>query len=392
MRGAIFAGALLSLTACSAGQDKDGPNGSLDGGGDGSIGLDGSPGDGLVADGGNDDSACANVKYDGKKIPASLLIILDRSGSMKDGGKWSGAVAALKSALAAADDELPVGILYYPQGLFDTSKSVGCIFTPTAPGCPEALKDSGCTDIKKTPYVDVGPLKDTRAKLSSSMDATSPTGDNTPTRWALKNGWAIMGTIPAKGDRYVLLVTDGEPTVHQPAFGGLPEMSIECGSTAIMEKETGDAFKATPVVKTFVIGAPGSEKAGKFLSQLAINGGTRRTPTCTTAAGDCHYQIGSGSFSGDLAKALGEITGKIATCIFELPTGADVDPTKVNVVLEKAGVGSDVLRDESHADGWDYTDGTKTKVEIYGPKCDELKASAGKMSVKILLGCKTRVR
>ncbi|MBL8720558.1 MAG: hypothetical protein JNL79_31525 [Myxococcales bacterium] len=388
-RVALVAGLVGSAVACSAGGDKNDNATSLDGGTDGSLFLDGGLGDGIAAEGGNDDAACASVKYDGKKIPASLLIVLDRSASMDKDGKWTGAVSALKTALAAADDDLPVGILYYPEGKFDTSKSVGCILTPTAPGCPALLKDSGCTDIKKTPYVDIGPLKTTRALISSSMDATKPTGDNTPTRWALKNGWSIMQTTSAKGDRFVLLVTDGEPTTYSPAFGGLPEMSVECSDQATMEKETTGAFTGSPVVKTFVIGAPGSEKAATFLSHLAINGGTRRTPTCTT---DCHYQIGSGSFSADLAKALAEITGKIATCIFEVPTGTDVDPAKVNVVLETAGVGADVLRDESHADGWDYTDGTKSKIELYGPKCDALKADPGKLLVKILLGCKTKVK
>ncbi len=380
---------------CSASGGKSTDNPSLDGGsGDGGL----SPGDGSSLDGGlnsdvgADDSACANVTYDGKKVPASLLIVLDRSASMDDAGKWTGAVAALKAALKTADDALPVGMLYFPLGKFDTSKTLGCILSPTAAGCPALLADNGCKDIGTTPAVDVGPLKDTRAKISSSMDATKPTGDNTPTRWALKNGWAIMTTLPAKGDRYVLLVTDGEPTTHSPPVGGLPEMSIECGTELDMEKEAAASFKATPAIKTFVIGAPGSEKAGSFLSTLAINGGTRRTPTCTPAAGDCHYQIGSGSFEADLTKALADITGKLATCIFEVPTGTDVDPTKVNVVLASAGAGSDVLRDETHADGWDYTDGSKTKIELFGPKCDSVKADPAGVSVKILLGCKTRVR
>lgn len=385
---ALLAGAAVPVAACSAGGDKTDNNGTLDGGTDGSISLDGG-GDGLVADGGNDDSACASVKYDGKKIPASLLIVLDRSASMDKDAKWTSAVSALKSALAAADDELPVGILYFPEGKFDSTKTAGCILAPTAPGCSATLLDNGCTDIRKVPYVDVGPLKTTRPLISKSMDDTKPTGDNTPTRWALKNGWQIMRTTAAAGDRFVLLVTDGEPTTYSPAFGGLPEMSKECGDQATMEKETTDAFKGAPVVKTFVIGAPGSEKAASFLSHLAINGGTRRTATCTS---DCHYQIGSGSFEADLAKALNEITGKIATCIFAVPTGTDVDPNKVNVVLESAGAGSDVLRDESHTDGWDYTDGTKTKIELYGPKCDQVKASPGKVAVQILLGCKTKVR
>ncbi|MEO7094597.1 MAG: hypothetical protein ABI175_15175, partial [Polyangiales bacterium] len=93
MRAALLT--LLLAAGCSAGNDKAGDDPSLDGGGglDGGLTLDGSSLDiGLNGDVGSDDSACANVTYDGKKIPASMLIVLDRSASMRDGSKWTGAV------------------------------------------------------------------------------------------------------------------------------------------------------------------------------------------------------------------------------------------------------------------------------------------------------------
>lgn len=374
--------------ACSAGNDKDGPTGSLTPGGDGG-GLNTDAG-GFNAEAGDDDAACASATYTGKKIPASLLILQDRSASMRDSSKWSSAVSALKSALAKADDELPVGLLYYPEGKFKLNPF--CITSPTATGCPAALADNGCKDIKTTPDVLVDLLKVTRAKITTSLDGTSPDGDTTPTRWALKNSWAYMQKLAAKSDRYVVLVTDGEPTTYTPATLGLPEMGLECKDQATIESETLAASTGTPAVKTFVIGAPGSEKAAPHLSRIAVNGKTRRTPTCDPAKGECHYQIGTGSFEADLAKALEEITGKIATCIFEVPTGTDVDPARVNVSVETGGKSTDAYRDSSHADGWDYTDDTKTRIEVFGPLCDDIKKNPSTVAVKILLGCKTRVK
>lgn len=376
--------------ACSAGAEKEGSPGGLTSA-DSGAGLNGDAG-GFNGEAGDDDAACASATYTGKKVPASLLVLLDRSASMSDAGKWTAAVAALRSALTKSDDELPVGLLTYPEGKFSSAGLISCTLNPAGAGCPALLADSGCKDIATTPEVLVDLLKVTRAKIDTSLGATKPTGDNTPTRWALKNAWAYMQKLAAKSDRYVVLVTDGEPTTYSPKTAFTPEMALECKDQKTIETETLAAFSGTPAVKTFVIGAPGSEKAAPHLSNIAVNGGTRRTPTCNAAAGQCHYQIGSGSFEADLAKALEEITGKIATCIFEVPTGTDVDPLRVNVSVESGGKSTDTYRDASHTDGWDYTDGSKSRVEVFGPLCDQIKANPSTVSVKILLGCKTRVK
>jgi hypothetical protein len=389
MKYALFA---LALLGCSASNDKESNGTTLGdgGGGDGASSFDVG---GLNGEAGGDDAACAAATYTGKKIPASLLVLLDRSASMQDMGKWDGAVSALTSALTSADDALPVGLLFFPEGKFDSSGLAACALNPAAPGCAALYADSGCKDIKTTPDVAVAPLSSSRAPINSKLASTSPTGDTTPTRWGLKNAWAIMSKIESKGDRFVVLVTDGEPTTHQPktVVGPLmiPESAIECSDEKTIEDETLAAATMSTPVKTFVIGAPGSEKGSAFLSQVAINGKTQRSPTCSPSKGDCHYQIGSASFSTDLAKALEEITGKIATCIFEVPSGTDVDPAKVNVTVD----GMSLYRDDTHGDGWDYTDASKTKIELHGPACDKVKAGASAgVAVKILLGCKTLVR
>lgn len=373
--------------ACSAGNDKDPAQNGLnntDAGG-GLLGE-----GGLNGEAGGDDSACAAASYTGKKIPASLLILLDRSGSMSKDGKWTAAVSALKKALASSDNDLPVGLIFFPEGKF--SMPPACALNPSATGCPEAFADSGCKDIKTTPDVPVDVLSKTRTAINAKLSSTDPNGDTTPTRWGLKNSWAYMQTLAAKADRYVVLVTDGEPTVYQPktTVGGftIPESAIECKDQKTIEDEALAASSGTPAVKTFVIGAPGSEKASGHLGRIAINGKTRRTPTCDPNKGECHYQIGSGSFETDLEKALNEITGKIATCIFEVPTGTDVDPNRVNVSVNS----KDAFKDTSHADGWDYTDSTKSRIEIHGPLCDEIKMNPSTVSVNIVLGCVTRVK
>ncbi len=163
---------------------------------------------------------------------------------------------------------------------------------------------------------------------------------------------------------------------------------MKCGELTEIEASALAAAQAPTSVKTFVIGSPGSEGASDFLSQLAINGGTQKSAGCSAGAGDCHYQIGSANFAQDLQLALAEISGKVSDCVFEIPGGENADPDYVNVSLSVGGVDSQLYKDTAHQDGWDYTDDSHTKVELFGPSCDKFKSADG-AQVEIILGCKT---
>jgi hypothetical protein len=374
---------------CSAANDRAG------GGGPGNAGADGGGLQGIDANVDSaldEDAACGKATYDGKRVPASMLLLFDRSASMADNAKWTNGVSAMNAALATADNQLGVGLLLFPASKWKLPAN--CLLNFNAPGCPAALADGGCKDILASPNVPVDVLGKTRSLIQGALGATGPDGDNTPTRWALKNAWASMQSFVTTGDRYVVLVTDGEPTTHQPATssGGIsiPEMNVQCADLTTIEAETSAAAAGSPAVKTFAIGVPGSEPNASFLSSVAVNGKTAK-PGCSVAKGDCHYQIGSGSFAADLQAALTEIAGKVASCIFQVPIGPDVQPGFLNVSVDTGSGQTPLYQDTSHADGWDYTDATQSRVEIYGPKCDAIKAMTV-ASVKILGGCKTRVR
>lgn len=370
---------------CSAGNDKDG---SAANGKDSGIGLDLEGGsDGAI----DDDAACGKATYDGKRVPADMLVVFDRSASMADDSKWDNAEAALNGAFATADGQLGVGLLMYPAGKFSLG---GCLLNPNGAGCAAKFADGGCKDIETTPNVPVDVLSKTRSLIASAIAGTGPTGDNTPTRWALKNAWSYMAKRQTSADRYVVLVTDGVPTTHQPktTTGGVsfPEMNIECAEEKTMEAEASAAAVGSPAVRTFVIGVPGAEQGVVFLSSIAFNGRTAK-PGCTVSKGDCHYQIGTASFQKDLEAVLGDIAGKVASCIFQVPIGPDVQPGFTNVSVDTGSGLQPLDQDSSHANGWDYTDATQSHIQIYGPVCDAIKAQTVS-NVKILGGCKTRVR
>lgn len=383
--------AACSATGPTSGFDEDdGPGnsgGKPGGSSSGDIGFDGgSSGSGTFGDANCGASTYANA------VPASVLVVLDKSGSMSGGdgqpNKWPPTVNALNAMMNGSSQDLQMGLLPFPAGKFMLNPF--CAFSPNDPACVAMFEDGGCTDVDPAPVVAVGPLSMTKQPISSWLASNSPDG-GTPTLYALKTGYGIMKGLNVQGDRYVLLITDGEPnTVGPSPFGG--QANVQCGTLPDIEAEALAASSGSPAVKTFVIGSPGSEGAGSFLSQIAINGLTQRSPGCTAAAANCHYQIGTGNFEADLQAALAEIAGAVSDCVFAIPEGSsEVDKDLVNLVIETSNGPLQTAKDASHMDGWDYTDPSKTKIQLFGPSCDAFKAEKG-AKASIILGCKTIVK
>ena len=389
------------VAACSASDADDGDRrGSAGSGADATGGLGGNFG---LGSGGQNSSGtgvgggCGESTF-GNEVSGSLLVVLDRSGSMSDsagnGGtsKWAATVSAINAMTAAASPQLEMGVLPFPAGNFDGggAQGVTCFLNPSAPGCDAFFADFGCKDVAMSPAVAIAPLAQNAGTISGWLAGESP-GGNTPTLYALKYGYDIIRAHPTNGQRFVLLITDGEPTVATPAMLNLPAMATACEDLAAIEAEVGAAAAASPGVNTFVIGSPGSEGAASFLSQLALNGNTAKSAGCSAAAGDCHYQIGSANFEQELAMALQDIAGQISDCVFELPIDEDTDPNLVNVTVDTPDGTVDVYKDVTHQDGWDYTDGSQTKIQLFGPVCELYKQTPGNQ-VNIILGCPTVVK
>jgi len=164
-------------------------------------------------------------------------------------------------------------------------------------------------------------------------------------------------------------------------------------------------------IRTFVIGAPGSEAARGLLSRIAFAGGTApadcdHTSTDPAEGTACHFDMTrSSDFAQDLSSALQRITGTAAlTCEFDVPQSEDgtpLDTTSLNVDYYKAGnlespdAKVELYRDDrfacdAGADGWQYIDGGQ-KIRLCGPMCDTVKAD-GSGKVVVSLGCESRVR
>ena len=202
--------------------------------------------------------------------------------------------------------------------------------------------------------------------------------------------YLYMNQATLDGIIFAVLLTDGAETCDP---GNLP-LVIDKSSEA-----------ASIGIRSFVLGAPGSEGARAFLSQIAFNGETALDPNCDHSgmpadAGDCHMDmtLPGLDFATELANNLALISLEALSCVFDVPEPPPGDPpvdlTKVNVVHETAGgMSNDIPQDYSVpcSDpanmGWQYADGN-SKIVLCGSACEAVKNDPGG-SVSIELGCQT---
>jgi hypothetical protein len=339
---------------------------------------------------------CDARSYVSDEIPSSVLFVLDRSGSMtcnpppvqtvescnttpiaQDPSKpsrWSITVDALKEALG---------------GLEDTNVSAGLTFFSV---------DNAC-GVNSTPSVGVqGVTGPQLLAMSAALDGISPRG-GTPIVGAVVLAYAhLHQEAKAAGNRYVVLLTDGEESC---GFAGdeSDTMDLVEARRHLLEVEVQKARDAN--VRTFVIGAPGSEGARGFLSELAFKGGTARATDCVhgnseSQVGDCHYDLTqSADFAQVLKDALGDISGQALGCEFPTPTGTS---EKINVQYLTSGSETPVClayddRPCAEADGFQFAklpDGSDdlSRVVLCGGACEQVKKDPG-IAVDVILGCQT---
>jgi hypothetical protein len=167
---------------------------------------------------------CGRSTYDSGFGTLSIYLLLDKSLSMNDDGKWDDVTAAIA---AFVDDPLAdgmgMGLQFFPNG---------CVF------------DSDCTDARyAVPAVPVRPLPGNAAAIKAALAAQTPAGD-TPTlpamRAAIEYARASLLADPTR-QMVVVLATDGDPD--------------SCDSNAAnVSAEAAAAAAADPQVLTAVIG------------------------------------------------------------------------------------------------------------------------------------------
>ncbi len=343
------------------------------------------------------EGGCATSTLQSELLPSNLLFVIDRSSSMACNPPPDTDSAACELDSVRANPFLPSKWEITRDALVD---AIDRLPRDTVVGLSYFSNDDGC-GVHSMPSVALADLDGAqRSAIRASLFNVQPRGA-TPIVGAVilayRHLHAEALAQDIRGNKFVVLLTDGEQseTCSDPPRCDGPE---EC-TELLIGSEVPKAAGPGVWIKTFVIGAPGSEPARAVLSQMALAGGTARSG-CDPDAGNCHFDMTTqnASFADALSSALSAISGRAAlSCELSMPraNGTDVDPMRVNVVYSPGDGGPPqlVLQDERFgcelgANGWQYADG-QTKIRLCGPACDVARAdAAGRLDV--VLGCPVR--
>jgi hypothetical protein len=339
----------------------DGSFGSLDSGT--AVPLCGKKGDGSYCD-------CVDVPL--FTDPPNLYFVLDRSGSMADGGKWDQVRSTMATVLRALGPRANFGAEVFP-GFASESCAAPVEVMPMSPGDPPGSD---------------GPT--TRTFLARTSD---PPSGGTPTAEALRQALPTLKTLT--GHSFVILATDGGPNCNGAAGCGydacIPNIEDQPGCPSVGPRnccevpvgmpesclDEGPSIAAVSALKlagfpTYVVGIPGSAPYANVLDALAVAGGTAQSTSPK-------YYAVSVAGSQDLLSTLKKVAAKIiATCEHKLTT-VPADPDLVNVYLDE------VLLPKDPTQGWTIDGDT---VTLLGSACTRV-LDGDVLGVRIVAGCPT---
>jgi hypothetical protein len=184
------------------------------------------------------------------------------------------------------------------------------------------------------------------------------------------------------GNDFVVLLTDG---AQSEQCGEASCQSADACTALLIDHEVGLAASPGSDIRTFAIGAPGSEGARTALSEIALKGGTA-PPGCDPKQGNCHFDMTQQSdFSASLVRALGAIAGQAVSCELPVPAAehGKLDPSLVNVVYSSGDASSAHVVPQ--AQGWQYN-GDSTRIKLCGSICDDVRSNS-KARADVILGC-----
>jgi hypothetical protein len=293
--------------------------------------------------------SCPSNTFMANSLPPDLLIVLDRSGSMREDSmgvmcrdaacaadtKWAQMTTAINQVVMQTQDKVRWGLKFFASG----SNGGGC-------------------NVNATAEVPIAPAN--AAAITAAIAGATP-GSSTPTSAAETQAGVYLGTVTDPNPKYILLATDGAPN----CAGGSTNTPDDAGAVKAVEDVAALGFP------TFVIGiATSGSTADGTLNMMAQKGGHPRTGMTPE-----YYPV---SNSADLSAALGVIQGMVALpCQFQLG-GVPSDLNAVTVTVNGMPV--------SNTD-WTYGPGNRSIVfPDAGATCMGLKAGTLK-DVVIKLPC-----
>lgn len=230
--------------------------------------------------GNGEPEVCETLEVVARPEPPKVMVVLDRSGSMA-GEPWDQAISAIDGLLTSYP-ELLFGLAMYPAVGEELSCNAGSVSVSSSTGTQAKIHDVLFADASRA-IKDYG-YTPTAGTLEVARKALIPPPDD-------------------RAERFVLLVTDGQPNCN---VAGPEKHSPDVPATL----SALDALLADKV-KTFVVGYR-TEQFASVMNDMAKHGGTGK-----------HYPVED---AATLSAAFGEVASSFAPCTFALdeqPPGAE---------------------------------------------------------------------
>jgi hypothetical protein len=294
-----------------------------------------------------------------------LMFVLDRSGSMKfeltsddeasagEPSRWSALRGALAQTISPFSNDIAMGARFFPSADADSFDAVlACMQDPPSAAIVPALGNA--------------------PTILGVFSSTSPVG-GTPTADAVDRAAQEISSSRAVS-RAIVLATDGAPNCN----GALDQDTCTCTSvapTACSDSPNGatscldDARTVKVIAETFadrkipvyVIGIGVTASFANTLDAMAVAGGRPRSGTPRYYAA---------TTPAELTSAFGVIRDSVAKCSYITPS-SPTDPNAIVVELD----GKVLVRDPSHAEGWDWIDQAYGHLQLFGAACDAASAT-----------------
>ena len=342
--------------------------------------------------------ACAGWASEGEAIPSVLQLVVDVSASMglqapgTNQTKWEVTRSALLDAIVGngpgtgLPGSVAVGMLLYPNTPDDT---------PSSPG----EKDINlCVNTDAMiPIAPLGTADDPHRALIRDTLNDVQLRYGTPTHDAYSYA-ANFGLLPAEapGERFMVLITDGAPTVSKGCQNEQPNWA-DVDPWPIVDSVDA-AYQLG--IRTFFIGAPGSDDSSLslmrdnriWMSLAAFVGDTAFDGCQLEGPAFCHMDMTQATnFSTALRNGLGAIAGQVSPCTYtfaEPPAGRTIDEDEINIVIEYEDERTLVVRDDvgDCSDGWRLTD--NNEILLCPTTCNTVQLDPN-ITVRVTFGCES---
>jgi hypothetical protein len=296
---------------------------------------------------------CESVTLDVTELRPSVTLLVDQSGSMRQGypdrsseqSRWSVVREALLAPKTGVVDSL------------QQSLQLGLVFYTSHNG----FSGGQCPMLSQ-----VSTAINNYAPISALYDQSYP-DDDTPTGAAVQEVVRQIGEAKRKGPEVLLLVTDGDPDTCQ-----VPDPQTESGQQEALAAVS-NAHAAG--IDFYVLGVSGDISAEK-LQQLANAGQGKRVDAVWGSDPDAAQPFRAGDNVADLTAQLHSILLRVPLCEVELEREVGLDElTRSDVVLDGqrltfGSVDGYALKDPRH-------------LQITGKACDTLRRVGKRLSVRI---------